>query len=295
MDPDPALDVTLSNGRQVQTFQVIAVHEARAIWAVVEPQAPLRMIRGDGAALTARARLDTQIAARLAAGWVPLDRRPAGAPPVAPTPVPPDVGLQIGRLLEAVTRARPALRAADPSGQLWAACQVFRQQAWRFGIGAAADRLQRARQERRLGELAEQAGDRAAAIRAYRLALASCSRAGVKRRLAQLVPGGLAASPSSRPVATRVRPRIAGPSAAPDLTGLVPATERSCVRGHAARVHTRRSDMKGRIQIVGRLPVALNRRVRAAARRRALTLNAFLIDALTQALGPRRAADKEAR
>jgi len=54
--------------------------------------------------------------------------------------------------------------------------------------------------------------------------------------------------------------------------------------------------MKGRIQIVGRLPVALNRRVRAAAKRRAVTLNAFLIDALTRALGPpRRAADKEPR
>jgi hypothetical protein len=45
--------------------------------------------------------------------------------------------------------------------------------------------------------------------------------------------------------------------------------------------------MTGRIQIVGRLPVALNRRVRAAAHRRQVSLNAFLIEALTQALGPR--------
>lgn len=54
--------------------------------------------------------------------------------------------------------------------------------------------------------------------------------------------------------------------------------------------------MKGRIQIVGRLPVELSRRVRAAAKRRKVSVNAFLIEALTQALGPRRvAASKEAR
>lgn len=46
--------------------------------------------------------------------------------------------------------------------------------------------------------------------------------------------------------------------------------------------------MQGRVQIVGRLPVALNRRVRAAATRRKVSLNAFLIEALTQALGSRR-------
>jgi predicted HicB family RNase H-like nuclease len=52
--------------------------------------------------------------------------------------------------------------------------------------------------------------------------------------------------------------------------------------------------MTGRIQIVGRLPVALNRRVRAAAQRRKVSLNAFLIDALTLALGPRRSAPTKA-
>jgi len=49
--------------------------------------------------------------------------------------------------------------------------------------------------------------------------------------------------------------------------------------------------MKGRIQIVGRLPVELNRRVRATAKKRKVSLNAFVIDALTQALGPRRVAE----
>jgi predicted HicB family RNase H-like nuclease len=49
--------------------------------------------------------------------------------------------------------------------------------------------------------------------------------------------------------------------------------------------------MKGRIQIVGRLLVELNRRVRAAAKKRKVTLNRFLIEALTQAVaGPRRVA-----
>jgi predicted HicB family RNase H-like nuclease len=53
--------------------------------------------------------------------------------------------------------------------------------------------------------------------------------------------------------------------------------------------------MKGRIQIVGRLPVELSRRVRAAATRRKVSLNALLIEALTQALGTRRAAKQEPR
>jgi predicted HicB family RNase H-like nuclease len=54
--------------------------------------------------------------------------------------------------------------------------------------------------------------------------------------------------------------------------------------------------MNGRIQIVGRLPVELNRRVRAAATRRKVSVNAFLIEVLTQALGARRVADaKEPR
>ena len=43
--------------------------------------------------------------------------------------------------------------------------------------------------------------------------------------------------------------------------------------------------MKPRIQIVGRLPVDLSRRVRAAATRQQISLNTFLINALTQAVG----------
>ena len=50
--------------------------------------------------------------------------------------------------------------------------------------------------------------------------------------------------------------------------------------------------MNTRIQIVGRLPVDLNRRVRAAAKRRKVSLNTFLINALTQAVaGQRRAPE----
>jgi hypothetical protein len=242
------------------------------------------VIRGCTAALAARERLDVRIAARLAAGWVPVDGRSASTPSVPPTPLPPDLVLQISSLLEGLTRARPALRGADPSGQLWAACQVFRQQAWRFGVGTPHARVLRARQERRLGELAEQAGDRAAAILYYRLALASFARVGVTRRLRRLEAHG----PRREAGPPRVRHRIAGMRASNDSTGLVPPTERSCVSGHPARPHTWRHEMTGRIQIVGRLPVELNRRVRATAKQRQVSLNAFVIDALTQALGSRR-------
>ena len=51
--------------------------------------------------------------------------------------------------------------------------------------------------------------------------------------------------------------------------------------------------MNGRIQIVGRLPVDLNRRVRAVAKRRNVSLNAFLIEALTRAVGSPSAPDKK--
>ena len=48
--------------------------------------------------------------------------------------------------------------------------------------------------------------------------------------------------------------------------------------------------MKTRVQIVGRIPGALSRRVRAAAKRRQVSLNTFLIEALAQAVAdPRRA------
>ena len=44
--------------------------------------------------------------------------------------------------------------------------------------------------------------------------------------------------------------------------------------------------MTPRIQIVGRLPVALSRRVRAVAAQQKVSLNTFLIQALTQAVAP---------
>ena len=55
--------------------------------------------------------------------------------------------------------------------------------------------------------------------------------------------------------------------------------------------------MNARIQVVGRLPVELNRRVRAAAKRQKVTLNTFLIEALTRAVAAsgRGAEAKEAR
>jgi hypothetical protein len=291
MDWDPELDVTLSNGRRVVTFQIAAVAGAGEAWAVLQPGALRRVVGGRAAALVTRQRVDLRIATRLAAGWVPVDGCP-GAPRV---PLPPDLVLQISRLLEALARARPALGAADPSGQRWAACHLFRRQAGRFGVAAPGARVARARRERRLGELAEQAGDLPAAILHYRAALASHKGVGVTRRLARL------ASPPTCPASDR-GPRgfaSASPAGPPpaDSTGLVAARERSYVSEHPARTDTRRNSMKGRIQIVARLPVALNRRVRAAAKQRKVRLNTFLIEALTHAVvAPRRVAEsKEAR
>ena len=48
--------------------------------------------------------------------------------------------------------------------------------------------------------------------------------------------------------------------------------------------------VKRRVQIVGRIPLELSRRVRGAAKRRKVSLNAFLIDALTQAVASARRA-----
>ena len=55
--------------------------------------------------------------------------------------------------------------------------------------------------------------------------------------------------------------------------------------------------MTARIQIVGRLPVEVSRRVRAAAKRQHISMNAFVIEALTRAVAavpqtPRRVLPK---
>jgi hypothetical protein len=105
MDPDPELDVTLSDGRQVAIFQIAAVPGDREAWAIVEPRLPPCVIRGYAAALAARQRLDARIAARLAGGWVPVDGPSAGTPSVPPAPLSPDLELQISSLLEGLTRA----------------------------------------------------------------------------------------------------------------------------------------------------------------------------------------------
>ena len=55
--------------------------------------------------------------------------------------------------------------------------------------------------------------------------------------------------------------------------------------GRASRPLIReKTRMNARIQIVGRLPVELSRRVRAAAKRQHLSMNAFMIEALTRAV-----------
>jgi|SRR5439155_14649515 len=112
MDADPELAVTLSDGRQVATFRIAAVEDLET-WAVVDPHGPPRVIRGTAAALRLREHFDRQIATRLAVGWVPVEGDAARS--MAATPLPSDVALQIGSLVEALACAGPALRAADPS------------------------------------------------------------------------------------------------------------------------------------------------------------------------------------
>ncbi len=354
MDLDPELDVTLSDGREAVTFRIAALQGAVEAWAIVEPFAPMTVVVGRAVALERRSRVDRLIADRLAAGWVPLDPGRAAAPLVAPTPLPRDLVLQLSSLVEALAQGRAALRAADPFGQLWAACARFMQQARHLGIGAPGARVVRARRERRLGELAEQAGHREAAILHYQAALASHAGIGIKRRLARLAPPGPAATPT--PDAPLVKPAAAGTAPTRPVSGRAPcrrlgrprASRRSthnrrdvgaavsdvCRRGHrlaarrdrgrGERVANRgaagRADRGGsahaapgdrsrgararhapavgeamkqvRAQIVGRIPRELSRRVRAAAKRRKVTLNAWLTEALAQAVGrPRQARE----
>ena len=249
MDGDPELDVTLSNGRRVVTFQITPLDHDLGTWTVVEPPGPRRVILGEAEALETRRRVDARIAARLAAGWVPVDAGPAGAPT---SPLPSDLALQVSSLLEALTRGREALRTADPTGQLWAACVTFLQQAQRFGVAAPATRRARAQRERRLGELADQAGDVAGAIRHYRAALTASRRIGVRRRLAQL-------EPYSSTIPTRA-------------TRLV-----------ARAVPSRVTSLTGTVQLACRIDRALHATVRRQAARTGQTVRTFVVRALQHA------------
>ena len=179
-DPDPELDVTLSNGHRVAIFQIQPLDHDLGTWTVVEPLAPRRILWTPHEALTIRRQLDGRIAARLATGWVPVD---AGATTVA---WPRALAQDLSYLLETVTRQPAVIRAVDPSGQLWAACAILRREARRCGMPPVLTRRARAQQERRLGVLAEEAGDPAQAIAHYRRALALHAAVGVRGRLAQL-------------------------------------------------------------------------------------------------------------
>ena len=57
MDRDPELDVTLSNGRGVVTFQITALDRDLGAWTVVDPPMPGRVILGTTEALGATDRL----------------------------------------------------------------------------------------------------------------------------------------------------------------------------------------------------------------------------------------------
>ena len=167
-------------------------------------------------------------------------------------PLPPDLGLQLSSLLAAVIGAREALRAADPSGQLWAACVTFLQQAQRFGVPAPETRLARAQRERRLGELADQAGDMPGALLHYRAAFATHRGVGVRRRLTQLES---------------------------DQSTITTQATRLVARAVPARV----TSLKDTVQLACRIDRALYARVRAQAARARQTLRTFVVRALEQA------------
>lgn len=186
MDPDPELDITLSDGRTAVTYQITAADEAEDTWVIVEPLAPLRVVGERAQALAGRAAFDVCIAARLAAGWVPLEDPRAAR--VAPVPFSEDLQLRIGSAVEALVAGRVAVRAADPTGHLWAACARFISQARAVGLGAPGTRSARSRRKRRLGELAEQVGDLGAALVHYRAALAADPRVGVRAQVVRTVP-----------------------------------------------------------------------------------------------------------
>jgi hypothetical protein len=296
MDGDPELDVTLSDGRASVTYQIAPVDGAVEAWAILEPFGPVTVVMGRAAAVEARSRLDRVIAARLAAGWVPVDVGLAGAPLGPATPLPADLVLQISHGLEALERHRAALRAADPSGQLWAACVTWLRQARRFGVGAARAWVARAERERRLAELAEQAGDVPAAILHYRAALAAHPRVGVRRRLAQLArhwPTPTDGHPPDRGrnaadvphAVSRCRAAASSP-ATPTATPRIMAGRRACVGSSRTRSDEEQTTMtkkrRSKVQLVCRIDPALNEKVRARAARAGQTLTTFVARALTK-------------
>jgi hypothetical protein len=247
MDVDPELAVTLTNGRRVLVFSITTTTDGT--WRVRAPGVA-QIVRDAPTAIAIRDLLDRQIARQLAAGWVPAD-------PVTVTPIalPPDVALQITALLESLARARGAIRAVDPTEALLRASETLRAEARRVGLDVPNPWILRAQDSRRLGELADARGDLAAAIVYYRAAIAAHRRVGVARRLAQLERY------------TTNSPRSRASDAAPEnvyMRGKIMTTPR--------------------VQIVGRLPADLHRRVRAAAATAKESLNAFLIAALTQAV-----------
>jgi len=280
MDGDPELDVTLSNGRESATFQIAPVAGAGAAWAILEPVGPVTVVMGRAAALEARSRLDRVIAERLAAGWVPVDVGSAGAPLGPATPLPADLVLQISHGLEALERNRAALRAADPSGQLWAACVIWLRQARRFGLGAPRAWVGRAERERRLAELAEQAGDMPAAILHYRAALAAHPRVGVRRRLAQLARQWSTPTDGHPPDRERTAADVQHP--APRRTeAATPRVTRRAADSFEEET-TMAKTLKGKVQLVCRIDPALSQKVRAHAARAGQTLTTFVERALTK-------------
>ena len=170
-----------------------------------------RVVWAPAAVLAIKARFDAEIAAAVADGW-----QPAADPPLQPLPAPEpptrDLRQVVEPLMEALREFRWAFDRVDPSGRLRRRYEGFRCALQEAGFHVSGlERLDRARAERRLGELAESRGDRPRAIVHYRTALAGHPQVGVKRRLAALEADQRRCT-APRGVAAHEKPPKSGPT-----------------------------------------------------------------------------------
>ena len=90
MDRDPELDVTLSNGRRVVTFQITALDPDLGTWTVVEPLMPRRVMLGEAEALATRRHVTSP-------GPCRSPQSPTPASPGGPLPRPGHIGARSTR------------------------------------------------------------------------------------------------------------------------------------------------------------------------------------------------------